>query len=101
MRKLRLDVEALAVESFAADVEMQRETVHAHDESNFSLCVGKVLASCYANCMTDALYPTCGNERSWCVPTCDNSPCVSDDTCTDCYTWCGCTRGECPTDGHC
>jgi hypothetical protein len=98
MRKLKLSVEDLQVDSFhATSAESTRGTVPGHawteyaDESCFGTCDGMCTrdASCAGQCGTGAsCYGTCHNS---CNGTCNCTV-----GCTD-YTACGCETWEtCP-----
>ena len=69
MRKLRLNLEALAVESFAAGgVDQDAGTVHAHNHSRNH-------DTCQASCIPEA---TCGDS---CIYTCACKPTYPELTC--------------------
>lgn len=70
MQKLRLDLDALDVDSFATDGGRQtpRGTVHGQDSTGSWFTVGQV--SCYGDCMTRE-YDTCHEAGPSVGPSCD------------------------------
>jgi hypothetical protein len=98
MRKLKLSLDTLQVESFHATVnESARGTVPGHgwteyaDESCFGTCVGNCTrdGSCNNTCNASC-YGTCAGTCVTCANTCDCPPNTD-------YTACGCQTWEtCP-----
>jgi hypothetical protein len=90
MKKLRLNVDALTVQSFAtADQASSRGTVHGEE------------CTCPTNCTCPGC-PSCGETcPNTCAETCDDATCnTCDYSCWDtcqktCYTWiCPCMPTE-------
>lgn len=99
MRKLKLSLDTLQVESFhAAADEPARGTVAAHnptvyaDESCFESCNGGCSNSCGGGCGTNTAWQSCYGS---CNNTCGCPP-NTDYTACDCATW-----ETCPGAGIC
>jgi hypothetical protein len=71
MRKLKLSLEQLAVESFASEEPAAdaRGTVHGHQDTNYETCAGYTCAyaetcqhwqTCYMDCTMDCTFLRCG-----------------------------------------
>lgn len=73
MKKLKLAIDQLAVESFpSTDVPEERGTVRGNDVTNFD-----------CEPTTDRYDRNCASEILSCMQTC-NPPCVSSFTCPEC-----------------
>lgn len=90
MRKLKLSLDALQVESFTPSAdEAARGTVPAHafteyaDESCFASCNGGCSNSCGGGCGTNTAWQSCYGS---CQNTCGCPP-NTDYTACDCQTW--------------
>jgi hypothetical protein len=97
MRKIRLDLDRLAVETFATEPGLAadgRGTVEAHDtEAGGETCA----ATCPATCAATCGYYSCSPENSACICNPDGPTwsCHQPSQVWSCY-WSGC---DCPTRG--
>jgi hypothetical protein len=93
MRKLKLEIADLRVESFHVAAEGRGGTVGGHAKETLGCPTG---ATCWGTCVScNGTCDSCNATCATCAATCGTCACSADPSCASCALTCDATCGSC------